>query len=72
MAMTGRHDRTGEEILEVADEWPDIPTHDPRCDGTGWIDRDADPAIACLDCKPWLRKDELRRKTFGPLENTRD
>lgn len=61
-------DRTGEEILEVSDEWPAIPDHDPRCDGTGWIDRDAIPAIPCLDCKPHLRPTELRRKTFGPYE----
>lgn len=57
-------DRTG----EPADEWPDIPTHDPRCDGHGWIDYDADHPVPCLDCKPKLRPSELRRKTFRPYE----
>lgn len=61
-----RLDRTGEPI----DEWPEIPAHDPRCDGHGWIDRDAEPAVPCLDCKPHLRPAELRRKTFGPDDHT--
>ncbi|RSD21981.1 hypothetical protein [Amycolatopsis eburnea] len=52
------HDRTGDVI---DDEPPAIPTHDPRCDGRGWVDRDGDPAIPCYDCKPNLRPAELRR-----------
>lgn len=58
-----RHDRTGEEI-----EWPEVPTHDPRCDGNGWIDRDGDPAVPCRDCKPNTRPEALRRQVFGPYE----
>lgn len=49
-------DRTGDDIH--------VPAHDPRCDGTGWIDRDADPAVPCLDCKPHLAR--LRRRAHGP------
>jgi hypothetical protein len=41
-----RHDRTG----DVAD----TPEHDPRCKD-GWIDRDADRPVPCLDCRPHLR-----------------
>lgn len=51
------HDRTG----DIVDDWPATPPHDPRCDGHGWIDYDADPAIPCLDCKPHLRPETLRR-----------
>ena len=52
-------DRTGDVI---DDDWPAVPAHDPRCDGHGWIDRDADPAIPCLDCKPHLRPAVRRRQ----------
>lgn len=48
-------DRTGEPI----DDAP--PTHDPRCDGNGWIDPDADTPVPCLDCKPHLAPHRLRR-----------
>lgn len=64
-----RLDRTGEPLDDL-DEWPEIPAHDRRCDGHGWVDRDAEPAVPCLDCKPHLDPAELRRKTFGPDDHT--
>lgn len=48
-----RRDRTG--------DIPTDPDHDPRCDGHGWIDRDADQPVPCLDCRPHLRKIVHRR-----------
>lgn len=45
------HDRTGE---QVDDDEQGAPFHDPRC-RDGWIDRDADPAVPCLRCRPYLR-----------------
>lgn len=51
------HDRTGEWIEEPEQE----PLHDPRCDGSGWVDRDGDPAVPCYDCRPSLRPERLRR-----------
>lgn len=48
-------DRTGEPIED--DE------HDARCRG-GWLDRNADPAIPCLVCKPHLAPTVLRRATL--------
>jgi hypothetical protein len=47
-------DRTGEPIE------PD--EHD--CQG-GWIDRDADPAVPCLACKPWLTPAVRHRRAHG-------
>ncbi|WP_033288276.1 hypothetical protein [Amycolatopsis jejuensis] len=52
------HDRTGERI---DDDEPQLPLHDPRCDGNGWVDRDADHPRPCYDCRPKLRPPNLRR-----------
>lgn len=60
-------DRFGDPIDE--DE-PQQPLHDPRCDGHGWIDRDAVPAVACTDCKPWL-KDQIRRRPLLDADQLR-
>ncbi|MFE3081807.1 hypothetical protein [Nocardia tengchongensis] len=49
-------DRTGEEV----DEQP--APHDPRCDGSGWIDRDADNPVPCLVCKDHLLPKSGRRQ----------
>lgn len=49
------HDRTGEEVDEQPVE------HDPRCDGSGWIDRDSDHPKPCLKCKEHLRPKFERR-----------
>lgn len=54
-------DRFGEPIDETD---PEPPLHDPRCDGSGWISRNTDPAVPCLDCKPHLAPEVLRRATF--------
>ena len=48
-----RLDRTG--------DIPVVPDHDPRCED-GWIDRDSDPAIPCLTCRPNLAKYLQRRR----------
>lgn len=53
-------DRTGEPI-EEPDEGEQLPLHDPRCDGQGWVDRDGDPAVPCYDCRPNLRPERLKR-----------
>ncbi|WP_409186691.1 hypothetical protein F9C11_21620 [Amycolatopsis sp. VS8301801F10] len=53
--MSGCLDRTGEPIDEDG--------HDPRC-RNGWLDRDADPAVPCLVCKPHLAPNLLRRATL--------
>lgn len=50
-----RLDRTGDQPTE--------PTHDPRCHD-GWIDRDADHPVPCLDCRPHLAK-VVQRRTGG-------
>lgn len=55
--MNAHLDRTGEPIDEPEQE----PLHDPRCDGHGWVDRDAEPAVPCLDCRPHLAPERLRR-----------
>ena len=50
-------DRYGEPI-----EPDQPPLHDPRCDGKGWIDADAEEPKPCLDCKPWLSEAARRRR----------
>lgn len=56
-------DRFGEPIEEPEETVE--PVHDLRCRG-GWVDRDADPAVPCLDCKPHLAPARLREKAHGP------
>ena len=56
----GHLDRTGEPIEDLPDD-EQPPLHDPRCDGQGWVNRDADPAVPCYDCRPHLRPEKLRR-----------
>ncbi|MFF4600586.1 hypothetical protein [Amycolatopsis sp. NPDC001319] len=41
----------------------EAPEHDERC-RNGWLDRDADPAVPCLICKPHLAPALLRRSTL--------
>ena len=52
-------DRTGEPIEPVDDGQP---IHDPRCDGTGWVDRDGEHPRPCLDCKPHLAPAKRRAR----------
>lgn len=50
-------DRYGDPL----EDEPQQPLHDPRCDGHGWIDRDAEHPKPCYDCRPHLRPDRLHR-----------
>lgn len=49
--MTTRHDRYGERLELDDDTSADDDVH--TCDG-GWIDRDSNPAVPCLICRPRL------------------
>jgi len=57
-------DRTG----ELVDDEQAEPFHDPRCRG-GWIDRNADPAVPCLVCRPYLRRKV--RPAFSKINHER-
>lgn len=52
-------DRTGDDI-EPDDRPDEPPPHDRRC-RNGWLDRDADPAVPCLICRPHLDPAVRRR-----------
>lgn len=54
-----RHDRTGE---LVEDEDTPVVAQSHRCRG-GWIDRDADNPVPCLQCRPWLARTNIEERT---------
>lgn len=49
---------------------PAQPLHDPRCDGNGWVDYDADHPVPCLDCRPKLA-DAVRRRALLDADQLR-
>jgi hypothetical protein len=55
-------DRYGERLVDDEDQADVDTTPAHRYDG-GWLDRDAEPAVPCTVCRPWLSQPRQRAAT---------
>jgi hypothetical protein len=62
-------DRYGEPI--DPEDLDEQPVHPYRCRRSGWIDRDADHPVPCLECKPHLARPAVRHDRSSREEASR-